>query len=221
LAEAVPTTNSTTFKDSYIEYSTLHVPAASIESYRNSSPWNQFKTIVPLSGDDPETPVIPETPQCATPTISYSDGKLSFECATEGAEFISEITDTDINKHYDATISLSVTYNITVYATKAGYDNSETATATLCWLDASPSTEGLENGVAEIRATPILIQGRDGLMTVNGAADGTLVSVYSLSGNQAGTAVSRGGTAVFSTSLASGTVAIVKIGTKAMRVMVR
>jgi len=49
-------------------------------------------------------------------------------CATEGVEYVTDIADADIKKHYDATISLTATYTISVYAMKTGYDNSETAT---------------------------------------------------------------------------------------------
>ena len=31
---------------------TLHVPAESIEEYRNTAPWNQIPTIVPITGDE-------------------------------------------------------------------------------------------------------------------------------------------------------------------------
>ena len=34
------------FDDSYIEYSTLHIPANAINSYKNATPWNKFKSIV-------------------------------------------------------------------------------------------------------------------------------------------------------------------------------
>lgn len=62
------------------------------------------------------------------------------------------ITDADIKAGSGNEVQLGVTYNISVYATKSGYDNSETATATLCWIDASPKTEGITNGIANISA---------------------------------------------------------------------
>lgn len=34
------------FDDSYIEFSTLHIPANAINSYKNATPWNKFKSIV-------------------------------------------------------------------------------------------------------------------------------------------------------------------------------
>lgn len=49
-AETVPNTNSDAFEGSYIEYATLHVPAASVDSYRTTSPWSGFGTIKALDG---------------------------------------------------------------------------------------------------------------------------------------------------------------------------
>ena len=111
------------FKDSYPQAMTLHVPAASVEAYRSTEPWSQFKSIVPLEDGD-----TPTTQKCATPEISYADGKVTLSCETEGVDFISEVTVADAKKYYDSEFTLSQTYTITVYATKAGYENSDVAT---------------------------------------------------------------------------------------------
>ena len=116
-------TSTDAFNNSYPQYMTLHVPAASIEAYRSTEPWSQFKAIVPLEDGDN-----PEIKKCATPEISYSNGKVSLSCETEGVEFISEVTVTDAKKYYDSEFTLSQTYKISVYATKAGYENSDVAT---------------------------------------------------------------------------------------------
>ena len=49
-AENVPETDRTAFENSYIDYVTLHVPAGSVEKYKNSAPWKDFKKIVAISG---------------------------------------------------------------------------------------------------------------------------------------------------------------------------
>ncbi len=116
-------THPDAFKDSYPQAMTLHVPAASIEAYRSTAPWSQFKPIVALEDGD-----TPTTQKCATPEISYADGKLDFTCETEGVEFVSEVIVGDAKKYYDASVTLSQTYKVTVYATKAGYENSDVAT---------------------------------------------------------------------------------------------
>ena len=51
-AEKVPSTGSDAFNGSYPEYITLHVPDASIDSYKATAPWSSFGKIVGLSGDE-------------------------------------------------------------------------------------------------------------------------------------------------------------------------
>ena len=214
-AEKVPSTSAEAFKDAYIEYATLYVPAASLEDYKSTAPWSGFGTIVALEGD------APETPKCETPTIAYDNGKLAFSCATEGAEFVSEITDEDIKKHYDSKVELKAAYQISVYATATGYDNSETATATLCWIDTDPKTEDITDKMAEVAAYPVLIQSQDGQISVQGVADKAKVEVYTIGGVEAGSGIATNGTVTINTSMNSGEIAIVKIGGKSVKVVVK
>ena len=111
------------FSNTPIENCTLHVPAASISSYRSTEPWSGFKNVVAMSEAE-----IPEMPKCSTPTITYKDGKVSFSCDTEGVEFFSEVSVPTTVKKYDREISLGITCLVTVYAAKAGYINSDNAT---------------------------------------------------------------------------------------------
>ena len=215
LAENVPSTKSDAFKGSYIDFATLHVPINSVYSYQAMEPWKNFKSIVALEGETPETP------KCATPTISYQNGQLIFESETEGVEFVSEITDTDIKKHYDAKVSLTATYTITVYATKSGYEDSDVATATLCWIDQQPETEGITDGLAQIPARPVLIKTDRGQITVEGVDDYTNITLFTTEGKLAGSAISQNGSASIDTHLPSGTTAIVKMGEKSVKVLVK
>ena len=123
------------FQDSYPQYVTLHVPAVSIDAYHSTEPWSLFKAIVALEGGD--TPTIQK---CATPEISYANGKLTFTCETEGVECVATITDTDITTHYGNEITLSLKYIVTVYATKAGYENSDVATREIIITENSQSS---------------------------------------------------------------------------------
>jgi hypothetical protein len=126
LATDVPTTGSDAFKESYPEYMKLHVPAEAINSYKTTAPWSSFGNIVTLDGD------IVETPKCDNPVIKYNNGEIEIECETTDAEFVTKITSSDFNSFYSNSIALTATYNISVYATAAGYDNSDTVNATLC-----------------------------------------------------------------------------------------
>ena len=95
------------------------------------------------------------------------------------------------------------------------------ATATLCWIDVEPKTEGITNDIAQIPAHAVLIQSENGEISVSGLDDGTNISVYDVNGMQAGTAVSRDGQASINPHLSSGSVAIVRIGDKSIKVVVK
>jgi hypothetical protein len=217
-AKNVPQTNYYVFDYSPIGSATLHVPAESVELYKTTSPWNKFGTIVPIDGD------MPEPKKCATPTISYTNGELTFSCDTEGAVCQSTITDTDISSYSTNKVQLSVTYTITVYATKSGYEDSEVATAILCWIDQKPDMEGITDDNATqvtMIALPVLIQTQGGIITIQGAAEGTPIAVYDTSGKQYGSTISEKNRTTISTSLQPGTTAIVKIGEKAVKVVIK
>jgi len=199
------------FDGSHIEDVILHVPAAPINLYKAAEPWKSFKSIVGVE---------PETPKCEPPTISYSNGKLIFGCATEGVEYVYEITDSDITTGYGSEVQLSVTYNISVYSMKSGYDNSDIVTASLCWIDTEPKTEGIENSVVEMKANAVLIQSNCGTIVVRGIDHGTTVNVYNTFGMVVGTSTSHNGIATINTNLQPGSVAIVKIGNKSFKTIV-
>ena len=160
--------------------------------------------------------------KCAKPTISYANGKLTFNCDTEDAIYHSTITDTDITSYLTNKIELGVTYSISAYATKEDYEDSEVATGTLCWKDAEPRTEGLaEDAVAEVKALPVLIRTQGGIICIQGATEGTPIAVYDTSGKQYGSAIAEKDRTTIITSLRPGTVAVVKIGEKAIKVLVK
>ena len=101
------------------------------------------------------------------------------------------------------------------------YEDSDVATATLCWIDVEPQTEGITNDIAQIPAHAVLIQSENGEISVSGLDEGTKVSVYDVNGMQAGTTVSRDGQAFINPHLSSSSVAIVRIGDKSIKVVVK
>ena len=199
----------------------LFVPKGCIAAYQAADQWKDFFFTEEGEGSGGEGSGETETKKCEKPTISYINGQLSFASDTEGAEFVTDITDSDIKRHYDANIQLTATYTISVYATKTGYENSETATATLCWIDVDPKTEGITNGIAQVPAKAVLIQTASGTINVQGCDDGEQVGVYSINGSQVGTAVSQNGAATVNTTLQPGSVAIIKVGEKSIKVMMK
>ena len=205
--------NSDTFSDNTFYNVTLRVPHGTLEKYKATGGWSKFTYIEEIGEGGIQI--------CAKPTISYNSGKLTYHCETEGATCQYNITDNDIKAGSGNEVQLAVTYNISVYATKSGYDNSETATATLCWIDKEPTTEGITDGVTQIASKAALIQSEGGILKVEGVDDGTQVAVYTPDGKQAGSAVSRNGAALVGTSIQPGNTAIVKIGEKAVKIIVK
>ena len=186
--------------------------------YKETKGWKKFAFIEEGTGGG-DTP--PEPTKCDKPTISYQNGKLTFNSTTEGATCQYTITDSDIKSGSNNEVDLSVTYNISVYAAKSGYENSETVTATLCWIDSDPRTEGITDGVAEIPAKAVLIQNNGSMLTIQGADNGTMVSIYSINGTLTGSAISSNSSATIVTNLQPGSISIVKIGEKSVKVLVK
>lgn len=211
-AETVPTISAESFMDSYIEYAKLYVPATLLSEYKSIDVWKDFGYIYSLTEG---------SEKCAKPTILYSNGKIIFNSETEGAECVATISDTDIKTHYGNEISLTAAYTVSVYATATGYENSDVATATICWIDADPRTEGIESGVAQVRSNAVLIQSHDGTINIAGVADGTEIAVYSSVGMKVGSAKVYSTLSSIATNLRSGEIAIVKIGDKSVKVVMR
>ena len=216
LATSVPSTNSDAFYESYPEYMTLHVPAEAINDYKTTAPWSCFGTIVTLDGEDY---IEPEVKVCATPVISYSNGKIEIESETEGAEFITTVTNNYAKNYYSNNFELSATYNIAVYATATGYEKSETVNATLCWIECECDGSD-DTGVINIPAKAALVTSNGGVLSISCQLDGEEVAVYTTDGVLIATTTIENGTATVITGLSKGSVAIVKIGNKSIKVIV-
>ena len=124
-----------------------------------------------------------------------------------------------IGKSSDSrTFSPNTFNNATLYVPKGTIDKYK---ATEGWKDFKFIEEGISNGVADIPANAVLIQGEGGTIKVHGCNDGEQVSVYSINGTKAGSAVSENGSASINTTLQPGNVAIVKIGEKSVKIIMK
>ena len=207
-AETVPSTETDAFKEAYIEYTTLHVPESAINAYKTTKPWSGFGTIKTLEGNEKK---------CETPTISFVDGKLTFSCATEGVEYVSDVTCSDVKTYYSNEINLAACYDITCYAKAEGFVNSDAATAKLYWLTSSGTLEGA--GINNVSMRGIAIQSAGGFINISGLDNNETVSFYGIDGKALGSAKAMGGTATFAAQ--SGSVVVAKIGKESLKIAVK
>ena len=130
LAEKVPSSLTDAFQDSHIEYTTLHVPFASIDAYKAVEPWKSFKEIKSLTGED-----IPHTQKCDKPNIIKQGSKFRFECGTPGVTFKSMLTPNVEELEFEGSEMVftggDITYTLTVIASAEGYEDSDPVTMTV------------------------------------------------------------------------------------------
>lgn len=159
-AENVPTTHAQAFENVNVSEITLHVPEASVEKYSNASPWKNFKEIIAIKNTDPGIK------KCATPTITTVNGKVSFECETEGVTFKSSYTFNTGNTDADSKeiiLAGTTTCQVSVYAMKEGYENSDVATANveIAWGKKGDTNGDGEVNVGDLVTTTNIIMGKD------------------------------------------------------------
>ena len=195
---------------------TLYVHESKTGYYQTTEPWSKFGKILRLSGGTPEGP-----PKCATPSISYSDGKLQFSCETEGAKCYYTLNNSDVKTGETLAesnnVNLSACYDITCYAKAEGFVNSDIATAKLYWLTSSGSLEG--DGINNVSMRGIAIQSAGGFISISGLDNNETVSFYALDGKALGTAKSIDGNVLFSAK--QGTIVVARIGKENVKIAVK
>ena len=75
-------------------------------------------------------------------------------------------------------------------------------------------------GIAKVSAAEQILAA-NGQITVTGLTDGTTVAVYDLSGKQVGTATSKGGQVTISTGMTAGAAAVVKVGERSVKTVMK
>ena len=203
--------SSHTFDNIFSE-AKLYIPKGTTAMYKAKEPWNNFKYIIE------ENDVTEDAEKCQTPTISYSDKKLTFTSPTEDAKYHYTITDDDVKTEAyseDGIINLSATYKISVYASADGYKNSDRATATLYFINA-----GLENTtdvlqIEEQRGVLILTEGNN--ISISGLDDNEKVYLYNLQGMSLAEGTACAGTVNLNAGNEQGVV-IIKIGEQSIKV---
>ena len=212
LSKNPPCADNNVFNESQYATLTIYIPRGSLSTYQSAEVWKNFWDI--REEDMIETPE--EVKMCATPLIAYNDCGLDITTETDAAEIHTNITCSDVDSYDGGRIDLSATYNITTYATKSGYLNSETATATFCWIPVNGESE--ETNIIKVEALPVLITSNNGTIKICGGKEGAEVIVYNINGVAIGNATITNGNATISTSLAKGEIVIVNIAGMGIKV---
>ena len=195
----------------------IYVPKAYLQDYKDALGSTYPYIYVPLK--DEESGEEKPNEQCAVPTISYADGKLTFASSTPNAEYHYTITDTDMASDaysQDGIVKLSAAYNISVYATADGYKASDKATATLYWVEAN-----LQNTPTNINQTAtrgIIVTSNDGIVTLSGLNNDETVRFYTVDGKQLGAAKAVNGAA---SQAVSESIVIAKMGNQTIKIAVK
>lgn len=212
-APTPPTSIRATTNSTYMN-AKVFVPDASIEQYKSHEIWGKFWNIYPISQSIEKT-------QCEKPTILYVDGKLKIESSTSGSRCFYSISDADIVSDIpvNGDINLTATYKITAYAGADGYGYSETATATLCYIDGTFKTDGIETPQAAKRA--VVISSHDGILTISGIEPGEEVSLYSISGSKISSVKASSSSVSLDGKSLRSNVGIVKIGNESIKVLLK
>ena len=195
----------------------FYVPKAYYQDYKEALGSKYSYIYVPLNDETSgeQKPV----EQCAVPSISYVDGKLTFASSTPNAEYHYTITDTDMASDAyskDGIVKLSAAYNISAYATADGYKASDKATATLYWVEAN-----LQNNPTNINQTAtrgIIVTSNDGIVTLSGLNNDETVRFYTVDGKQLGAAKAVNGAA---SQAVSESVVIAKMGNQTIKIAVK
>lgn len=76
------------FLNSYVDYSTLHVPESAIDSYRSIHPWSEFGKITALTADDTAVEPIPTVEH--QPSKFYTLGGMTTAKPTRGITIVKQ-----------------------------------------------------------------------------------------------------------------------------------
>ena len=132
----------------------MKVPVGALEAYKTTAPWSGFKQIEAAEGNLPE-----DAEKCATPTIMFANGTLTFSCQTEGVEYKYKIESPDVKDGTGNDIKVSATYKVSVFAFKTGWKNSDTATLeiTASGKPGDANGDGVVNAADVVKTVNIIL----------------------------------------------------------------
>ena len=94
--------------------------------------------------------------KCAAPTISLENGKLKFASTTKGVEFHYNVTVSGSKEGIGSEIEVPSKYHVSVYATKAGLEDSDVTTTEITGVASGSNMAGDANGDGVINPADIV-----------------------------------------------------------------
>lgn len=109
-------------------------------------------------------------------------------------------------------------YSIPLYVPAESIDDYK---ATSPWSKFT-TIEAIESsGIAAQQNQNLMIENNASMLNIDGVNDGTPITIYSANGTEIGSTISKGGHAYIRTNLPKGSTAIVKIGNKSVKVLIK
>ena len=155
--------------------------------------------------------------KCEKPSITFSNGKLHFDCSIPKASYHYTITSPDMEEEgtSDGVVNLYASYLITASAYAAGYDYSDHVTATLYWINANLETS---TNINQAKTRGIIATSNNGIVTLSGLDEGERVYFYSVDGKRLGTVQAIDGKA---SQAVSESIVIAKIGNQSIKIIAK
>ena len=196
------------FEGCDLSKATLWVHEWALDDYKAFEEWNKFGNIVDMN--------------CVTPVISYVDGTLNFASETPGVIYHYTIEDKDIVTDQivdNGKVYLDGCYEVSVYASAEGFDNSDVAKACLFFLP-NPQGDDITTDVIEVpEMRGILAYSNNGFITITGLNNLEYVSFYDLNGTKLGAVSAYNGVATFKAAV--GSVVIATFTNSSIKILVR
>jgi len=108
-----------------------------------------------------------------------------------------------------------VFYNVTLYVPKGTVDKYK---STSYWNKFVFIEESDPTDITQVSSDDLLISAQNGTITVRGEQNGLPLTVYTADGKMLGSATMKDGQASISTNLQRGEIAIVKVGSKSVKI---
>ena len=160
-ASAPPTCGAQALDDINKWECKLYVPDGCLATYQAADQWKDFFFSEEGEGTINQGEEEQDNGKCAAPTISLKGGKLLFESKTNGVIFHYSITHSDVKSDItNGEVGLTNTYNISVYASKDGYENSDVVNAQIEVKgggNADVNGDGVVNAADVVKVTNIIM----------------------------------------------------------------